>query len=102
MLNNFEFSTLKTLRKITYEIFSKLCKTNPIFYIFRLKTMIDPKNKPNSNPKAKTYAFSRIMNFKIIFSDFLAEFTTLKGANFNFSCRKITRKSTILREQRKT
>ena len=27
-----------------------LCKTNPIFTIFHTKTMIKPKNKPNSNP----------------------------------------------------
>jgi hypothetical protein len=27
-----------------------LCKTNPIFRIFRLKSMISLKNKPNSNP----------------------------------------------------
>jgi hypothetical protein len=27
-----------------------LCKTNPIFPIFCLKTMISSKNKPNSNP----------------------------------------------------
>ena len=27
-----------------------LCKTNPIFPLFSPKTMIKPKNKPNSNP----------------------------------------------------
>ena len=41
---------LKALRKNSYEILSKLCKTNPILCVFHPKTPISPKNKPNSNP----------------------------------------------------
>jgi len=42
--------SLKGVRKNSYEIFSFLCKTNPILPIFRLETTISRKNKPNSNP----------------------------------------------------
>jgi hypothetical protein len=37
----------------TLQIRPFLCKTNPIFPIFRLKMMISLKNKANSNPIAK-------------------------------------------------
>ena len=42
--------SLKAIRKNSYEIFSFLCKTNPILSVFRPKTLISQKNKPNSNP----------------------------------------------------
>jgi hypothetical protein len=64
-------------------------KTNPI------QTQFEPNSKPilgryqggkaNSKPivsKVKINAFSWIMNLTIIYSDLLAKFTTLKGANF--------------------
>jgi hypothetical protein len=39
-----------TLVERTLQIRPFLCKTNPIFRYFSLKTKISPKNKPNSNP----------------------------------------------------
>jgi hypothetical protein len=39
-----------TIVERTLQIRPFLCKTNPIFRIFRLKSMISLKNKPNSNP----------------------------------------------------
>jgi hypothetical protein len=41
---------LKAIRKNSYEIFSFLCKTKPILFVYRPKTPISRKNKPNSNP----------------------------------------------------
>jgi hypothetical protein len=46
--------SLNSVRKNSYEIFSFLCKTNPILPTFRLKTMILQKTKPiqsQFNPK---------------------------------------------------
>jgi hypothetical protein len=39
-----------TIVERTLQIRPFFCKTNPIFPIFRSKTMISLKNKPNSNP----------------------------------------------------
>jgi hypothetical protein len=64
--------TVKSLRILTYEIFSKLCKTNPIFPIFRLKTPISQKTNPiqsQFNPKQ---------------TQFKANFVNLTGANFTY------------------
>jgi len=56
-----KFTNIKDVRKNSYENFSKLCKTKPIFPIFHLKTMISRKNKPNSNPnKANFGPISRV------------------------------------------
>ena len=45
------FVATVNLRKNSYEIFSKLCKTNPIFPHFSTKNNdFTKKNKPNSNP----------------------------------------------------
>jgi hypothetical protein len=55
-MNNFEFTTLSVASHSTKEIVRNfhtlLYKTNPIFLIFHLKTMIMLKNKPNSKPIA--------------------------------------------------
>ena len=54
VLKNFEFTSQKNLRKNSYEIFSKLCKTNPIFA--RLSPKNDGKAKKQTQFKAKTKA----------------------------------------------
>jgi hypothetical protein len=41
---------LSTSVERTLQIRPFLCKTNPIFSVFRRKMKIMPKNKPNSNP----------------------------------------------------
>ena len=69
-----------------YEILSRLSgqKTKPIQTQFKANKA---KNKPNSNPnkanyrKTKMNAFVWIRSFTMKYCDFLADFTTLKGAN---------------------
>ena len=64
ILNTQEFITLKNLRKNSYEIFSKFCKTNPIFLHFspenedsaKKQTQFKPNTKPikpNFGPKTR-------------------------------------------------
>ena len=82
MLKNFEITILKNLRKNSYEIFSKFCKTNPIFPQFSSKnsdstkkqtqfkanqSQFWPKNqggKANSNPNKPNQACTEISRLR--------------------------------------
>jgi hypothetical protein len=86
-----------------------LCKTNPIFLDFNKKTMMSPKNKPNSNPiqtqftkrpkmmqtqylqrikkKNADWLYSKQSQFKPKQSQFLSELkNALKIHRFSINC----------------
>jgi len=63
----------------------KLMQSEYLQRIKKKNAAMGQKNKAKTKPipkRLKMNAFAWIRSFTIVFCDFLAEFTTLKGANF--------------------
>ena len=84
--------SFKGLRKNSYENFSLFEKTNPIFPVFRSKTMVSKKTNPilsseaygegGSEDKMKAHAWKT--NLTIIIIILLTDLTSLQGCFFLF------------------